>query len=80
MRKKLISIRINPKIHKKAKEMGLNISNACEKCLEQQIQHLTNSNPKTDRISTPVRASQQPRLVGPPGFEPGSRKPKSQKN
>ena len=72
MRKKLISIRINPEIHEKAKEMGLNISKTCEKCLEQEIQRLTNANPETNCISTCVSTSQQLRLAGGTGFEPAT--------
>lgn len=38
MRRKLISVRVNPKILKIAKEMGLNVSKAGENGLKQQIQ------------------------------------------
>jgi post-segregation antitoxin (ccd killing protein) len=77
MLKKLISIRINPKIHEKAKEMGLNISKTCEKCLKQEIQRQKAPNCPSNCISTSVRTSQQHGEVGLPGFEPGSREPKS---
>ena len=78
MRKKLISVRVNPKIHKTAKEMGLNISKACENGLKQQIQLLKTSKSTEESRMTPVRASLPSTLVGPPGFEPESREPKSQ--
>jgi post-segregation antitoxin (ccd killing protein) len=41
MRRKLISVRVNPKILKIAKETGLNVSKACENGLKQQIQRET---------------------------------------
>ena len=56
--RKLISIRIDPKIHKKAKEIGLNVSKTCENSLKQEIQRLTNANPETNCISTCDSTSQ----------------------
>jgi hypothetical protein len=76
--RKLISIRIDPKIYQTAREMDLNISKTCENSLKQEIQRLTNANPETNCISTCVSTSRAASVVGPPGFEPGSREPKSQ--
>ena len=76
--RKLVTIRIDPNVWQKARETGLNISKTCENSLKQEIQRLKNANPETNCISTCDSTSQQPRLVGPPGFEPGSREPKSQ--
>ena len=76
--RKLISIRIDPKIFQKARELSLNISKTCENSLKQEIQRLANANSETNCISTCDSTSPQPRLVGPPGFEPGSRAPEAQ--
>ncbi len=57
MRKRLISIHVNPKINKTAKEMGLNISKACENGLKQQIQLQKASISVEEGIMTPERAS-----------------------
>jgi hypothetical protein len=78
MRRKLISVRVDPKIHKIAKELGLKISKICEKALKQQILLLNASESTRECIMTPERVSQRLSLVGPPGFEPESREPKSQ--
>ena len=50
--RKLISIRIDSKIYQKARELNLNISKTCEKCLKQEIQRPTNTNPETNCILT----------------------------
>ena len=76
--RRLISIRIDPQIHQKARELNLNISKTCEECLKQEIQRLQGSEQQNNCISTCVSTSQKSSLVGPPGFEPGSREPKSQ--
>ena len=76
--RKLISIRIDPKIFQKARVLGLNIPKTCENSLKQEIQRLANANSETNCISTCDSTSPQPRLVGPPGFEPGSRAPEAQ--
>jgi post-segregation antitoxin (ccd killing protein) len=57
--RKLISIRIDPKIYQTAREMGLNISKTCENSLKQEIQRPTNANPETNCMSTCVSTSQQ---------------------
>jgi hypothetical protein len=77
MHGKLVTIRIDPKIHQTAKEMGLNISKTCENSLKRAIQLPKASEQQNNCISTCVSTSQQPSLVGLPGFEPGSREPKS---
>ena len=77
MHGKLVTIRIDPKIHQTARELSLNISKTCENSLKQAIQRLTASEQQKNCILTCVSTSQQPRLVGLPGFEPGSREPKS---
>jgi post-segregation antitoxin (ccd killing protein) len=71
MRRKLISVRVNPKILKIAKETGLNVSKACENGLKQQIQREALSKLAENGIMTPDRASQPISMVRPPGFEPG---------
>jgi hypothetical protein len=53
MRRKLISVRVDPKIHKIAKEMGLNISKTCENSLKQQILQLIASDSTAENILTP---------------------------
>jgi hypothetical protein len=53
MRKKLISVRVDPKIHKIAKELGLNISKTCENSLKQQIQQAIASDSTAENILTP---------------------------
>ena len=58
--RKLISIRIDPKIFQKARELSLNISKTCENSLKQEIQRLANANPETNFISTCDSTSQQP--------------------
>jgi len=71
--RKLISIRIDPKIYQTAREMNLNISKTCENSLKQEIQHLRNANPEKNFISTCDSTShQQVEMVLRPGFEPGS--------
>ena len=57
--RKLISIRIDPKIYQTAREMDLNISKTCENSLKQEIQRLVNANPETNCISTCNSTSQQ---------------------
>ena len=42
--RKLISIRIDPRIYQTAREMGLNISKTCENSLETEIQRFVASN------------------------------------
>jgi hypothetical protein len=75
--RKLISIRIDPKIYQTSREMDLNISKTCENSLQQEMQRLTNAKPETNCISICISTSQQPNLVGLPGFEPGSRAPEA---
>lgn len=53
MRRKLISVRVNPKIHKIAKELGLNISKTCENSLKHQILHEIATDSITENIMTP---------------------------
>ena len=66
--RKLVTIRIDPQVWRKARELGLNISRTCENFLKQEIQRLTTSNYKTKEA---IRNYQHV-LVRPPGFEPGS--------
>ena len=61
--RKLISIRIDPKIYRTAREMDLNISKTCEISLKQEIQLQTASNPKTDCISTCESTSHHRRVA-----------------
>ena len=58
--RKLISIRIDPKIYQTARELSLNISKTCENSLKHEIQLLKNSNPETECISTCDSTSQKP--------------------
>jgi hypothetical protein len=57
--RKLISIRIDPKIYQTARKMDLNISKTCENSLKQAIQRLSNANPETNCNSTCVSTSQK---------------------
>ena len=70
--RKLISIRIDPKIYQTARGLGLNVSRTCENCLKQQIQRLTASEQQNNCISTCVSTSQQQRMAGGTGFEPAT--------
>jgi post-segregation antitoxin (ccd killing protein) len=72
MHGKLVTIRIDPKIHQTAREMGLNISKTCENSLKQAIQRLTASEQHNNCISTCNSTSQQPRMVDGTGFEPAT--------
>ncbi|MDH5449921.1 MAG: type II toxin-antitoxin system CcdA family antitoxin [Candidatus Bathyarchaeota archaeon] len=39
-KKKLVSIKVDEKIHKEAKELGLNISKTCENALKEAVRKL----------------------------------------
>ena len=74
MAKKNLMVYIEEEVIEKAKELGLNISKVCENCLKDMIGRIEGSNPPKDC----EKDSDKELLVGPPGFEPGSREPKSQ--
>ena len=66
-------MRIDEDLLQKAHDLGLNVTKVCENALKEMIA----------RIERPISPKeledcQKPKLVGPPGFEPGSREPKSQ--
>ena len=44
---KLISIRVNTETHRKARELGLNISKICDNALKEAVAKLEAPNPKT---------------------------------
>jgi hypothetical protein len=75
--RKLISIRIDPKIYQTARELGLNISKTCENSLKQAIQRrtsadcLTNPDSPTNCMSKLIRPSQPSEITETIG-EPGS--------
>ena len=46
-RAKLISIRVDTETHKKARELGLNISKICDNALKEAVAKLEAPNPKT---------------------------------
>ena len=73
--RKLVTIRIDPKIWRKAREMGLNISKTCENCLKQGIQRLQEPEQATQLNGGYIdarSASQQQRMAGGTGFEPAT--------
>lgn len=61
---KLVTIRISPEIHEKAKKLGLNISKTCENALKRTIARLTS---ETQQTESPAAISD----YGP--VEPGAR-------
>ena len=75
--RKLVTIRIDPKIHQTARELGLNIGKTCENPLKQEIQCQTNSDCQNNPFLSAGSFGKESALVGLPGFEPGSREPKS---
>ena len=59
-----------------AKDLGLNISKTCENCLKQAIRQLRPLYDKNNPRDYSENAENK-RLVGLPGFEPGSRAPEA---
>ena len=75
-----MNITIDEEVHRKAHEIGLNVSKVCENALREAIRRLTQ--PKTETNGGSPFLSEgsfgkESSLVGLPGFEPGSREPKS---
>ena len=70
MKGKLVTIRINPEIHEKAKEMGLNISKTCENALGKAISRLTPEIQQTESLAAipsygPVEPGARVRIPAP---------------
>ncbi len=75
--KKTTTIRIDPQILKRAKELGLNVTKICENALRLYINALENANRQiaSNPSSLTKREVSEPqgsdKVAGPPGFEPG---------
>ena len=73
---KLISMRIDAELHKKARELGLNITKVCENALRQAVAKLeapnTQTNGGTAFLSEGSFGKESSIMVLRPGFEPGS--------
>ena len=67
-RKIVTSIRIDEKVFRKAKELGLNVSKVTENALIDMIKRITGSEPEKDCGCE----SESENMVLRPGFEPGS--------
>ena len=75
--RKLISIRIDPKIYETAREMGLNISKTCENSLKQATQRLTTSDCSTNCTTTLIASTQPSRFIDQNGLQDTSGEPGS---
>ena len=72
-----VTLSVNGEIVKRAKQLGLNLSQCLENCLKLYIRKLEEAN--QEMLSNQTQnyrwasegSQQQPSLVGPPGFEPG---------
>jgi post-segregation antitoxin (ccd killing protein) len=67
---KLVTIRINPEIHEKAKEMGLNISKTCENALKNATSRLTSEVQQAESLAAipsygPVEPGARVRIPAP---------------
>ena len=61
--RKLVTIRIDPKIWRTAREMGLNISKTCENSLKQEIQRRTSADCPTNCNTTLIASTQPSRFI-----------------
>ena len=71
-KRKLTTVRIDEEVLKKAHDLGLNVSKVCENALKELIRRIESPIPTEKPKNSPKN-----QVVGLPGFEPGSREPKS---
>ena len=71
-KRKLTTVRIDEEVLKKAHDLGLNVSKVCENALKELIRRIESPIPTEKPKDCPKN-----QVVGLPGFEPGSREPKS---
>ena len=70
--RKLVTIRIDPNVWRKARELDLNISRTCENALKREIQRIIEAKQKGNYELPSDRKAQLPFLVLRGGFEPPS--------
>ena len=73
-KKKNVMVYLDPKVVEEARELGLNISKVCENALKEAIRRLKGEPYGKNPGSNPFNNKS---VVGSPGFEQGSRTPKS---
>ena len=72
-----VTLSVNGEIVKRAKQLGLNLSQCLENCLKLYIQALENANKQilSNQLLNQKREGMETvgchQVVGPPGFEPG---------
>ena len=65
---KLISIRVDAETHRRARELGLNISKVCDNALKEAVRRLEAPNPHTNGESGFLgEASLRKKVLGSPG-------------